>query len=111
LVTFLIQPPILRNIGDYMLSKLKDRLNKPSDESTNDVDFTMPKRTYYDLWGHTRKEFLSLKFSVLVLGGVSVITMVYLLTTVSDLNSKLQLRPVIAVPGAEALLMHLGVGL
>jgi len=86
-----------------ILDKVREK-SAPSEVKSNlkEEEFALPKRKYYDLWGHAAHEFLAIKLSLVVMAGITIISFVFSVSTVKDLNEKLQERPVIAVPGAES---------
>jgi len=66
------------------------------------LKYDMPTRKYFDQWGQTAYEWLNLKFAMLIMAVITVLSIIFTIASINNFSRELMQRPVIAVPGAEA---------
>ena len=61
-----------------------------------------PARKYWDLWGHTKHEFASLKVALFVLSMISILSVIVMIYMYLVFSAKLEKHGTIVVPGATS---------
>jgi len=73
-----------------------------SSDYNESVSYDLPRRKYFDQWGQTAYDWLNLKFAMVVMAAIAILSIIFTVATMNNFNRELMHRPIIAVPGAEA---------